>query len=55
MQKVAEKMGDRYVKAVREYLESVDTIVHTGAAWIDEEEIRHCHTMTENLEKAISA
>jgi hypothetical protein len=55
MQKIAEKMGDRYVRAVREYLESVDTIVHTSAAWIDEEKIRHCHTMTENLEKAISA
>ena len=55
MQKIAEKMGDRYVQAVREYLDSVDTIVHTSAAWIDEEKIRHCHTMMEKLEKAISA
>jgi len=55
MQKIAEKMGERYLKAVRDYLDSVDTIVHTNAAWIDEAKIRHCHTMTEKLEKQIAA
>jgi hypothetical protein len=55
MKKVAETMGERYARAVREYLDSVDSIVHTSAAWIDQAKIRHCHAMTENLEKQIAA
>lgn len=55
MKKVAESMGERYARAVREYLDSVDSIVHTSAAWIDLAKIRHCHAMTENLEKQIAA
>jgi len=49
-------MGDRLPRAVREYLDSVDSIVHTSAAWVDQAQIiRHCHAMTENLEKQIAA
>lgn len=55
MQKIAEKMGDLYIQAVRSYLDSVDRIVHSGTTWIDEAKIRHCHKMSENLEKAIAA
>ena len=55
MNKIAQKLGERYVQAVRDYLESVDTIVHSNAAWIDEAKIRHCHTMAERLEKELSA
>jgi len=43
------------LKAVRDYLDSIDTIIHTNAAWIDEAKIRHCYIMTEKLEKQIAA
>lgn len=55
MEKIAQKMGDRFVRAVRDYLDSVDMIVHSGSTWIDQEKIRQCFTMTEKLEKEISA
>ena len=54
MQKIAQKLGDRYVGAVRDYLDSIDTIVHSQAAWIDEAKIRHCQMMTQKLEKELS-
>jgi hypothetical protein len=54
MQVIAQKMGGRYAQAVRDYLDSVDNIVHTQASWIDDAKIRHCHTMTEKLEKELS-
>lgn len=55
MQKIAQGLGDRYVRAVREYLDSVDTIVHLNPSWIDEAKIRHCNIMAEKLEKELSA
>jgi hypothetical protein len=55
MQKIAQKMGDRFVRVVRDYLDSVDMIVHSNTAWMDDVKIRHCYTMTEKLEKEISA
>ncbi len=55
MQKIAQKMGDRYTRAVRDYLESVDRVVHSNAEWLDEAKINNCYTMTEKLEKEISA
>ena len=55
MQKIAQKMGERYLRAVRDYLDSVDTIVHSNSAWLDEAKISHCYTMTEKLEKEIAA
>lgn len=55
MHKIAQKLGDRFVLAVRDYLDSVDTIVHSSSAWIDEAKIRHCNQMTQKLEKEISA
>ena len=55
MEKIAQKMGDRFVRAVWDYLDSVDMIVHSGTTWIDREKIRQCFTMTEKLEKEISA
>lgn len=55
MQKIAQKMGDRYLRAVRDYLDSVDMIVHSSAAWLDEAKIRNCYTMTEKLEKELKA
>ncbi len=55
MEKIAQKMGDRFVRAVRDYLDSIDTIVHSGPSWIDQEKVRQCFTMTQKLEKEISA
>lgn len=55
MQKIAKGLGDRYMRVVREYLDSVDRIVHTDTTWIDEEKIRHCYKMAEKLEKEIAA
>ncbi len=55
MKKIAESMGERYARAVREYLDSVDAIIHTSVTWIDQEKIRHCHIAAENLEKQIAA
>jgi hypothetical protein len=54
MQKIAQKLGDRFASAVRDYLNSVDTIVHSQAAWVDEAKIRHCQMMTQKLEKELA-
>jgi hypothetical protein len=55
MQKIAQKMGERYRRAVRDYLDSIDIIVHSNLEWLDEAKISHCYTMTERLEKEIFA
>jgi hypothetical protein len=55
MNKLAQKMGERYAKAVREYLDSVESIVLCNLTSIDEEKIGHCFHMSEKLEKEISA
>lgn len=55
MQKIAQRMGDRYTKAVRDFLDSVDIIVHSNSTWIDEAKVRNCYNMTQKLEKEISA
>lgn len=55
MQKIAQELGNRYTKAVREFLNSVDIIVHSDSQWIDEAKVRHCYTMTEKLTKEILA
>jgi hypothetical protein len=54
MQKIAQKLGDRCASAVRDYLDSVDTIVHSQTAWVDEAKIRHCQMMTQKLEKELA-
>lgn len=55
MQKIAQKMGERFLRAVRDYLDSVDTIVHSNSVWLDEAKISHCYSMTEKLEKELKA
>jgi tRNA(Leu) C34 or U34 (ribose-2'-O)-methylase TrmL len=55
MQKLAQQMGDRFVRAVRDYLDSVDIIVHSSTEWLDEAKIKHCFAMTSKLEKELSA
>jgi len=53
MQKLAQKIGDRYLRAVRDYLDSIDIIVHSE--WLDEAKIKHCFAMTAKLERELSA
>lgn len=55
MRKIAQKMGERYAAAVRDYLDSVDTLVHTQAAWIDEAKVRTCNVMSEKLDRELAA
>ena len=55
MQKIAQTMGDRYLRAVRDYLDSVDIIVHSTSTWIDEAKVRHCYSMKEKLDKEMAA
>lgn len=55
MQKIAQKMGVKYLRAVREYLDSIDIIVHSNSEWLDDAKIRQCYSMSEKLEKEISA
>jgi hypothetical protein len=56
MKKIAEKMGDRYIRIVDDYLDSIDVILHSNATWdIDDAKIQHCYKMSEKLEREISA
>lgn len=55
MVKIAKTLGDSTVRAVREYLDSIDVIVHASSPWLDDAKIRHCYTMTEKLDKEIAA
>lgn len=55
MQKIAQHMGERYSKAVRNFLNSVDMIVQSSSEWIDESKVRNCYHMTQQLEKEIGA
>ncbi len=57
MQQLAKRMGDKYIKAVQDFLSSVDRIVHSSAPWIDLDaaKIRDCHLMSERLERELAA
>ncbi len=55
MKKIAQTMGERFSRAVRDYLDSVDMIVHSHTTWIDDAKIQHCYSMTEKLEKELGA
>ncbi len=53
MQTIAQHMGERYVKVVRDFLDSVDIIVHSNSTWIDEAKVRNCYNMSQKLENKI--
>lgn len=53
MQKMAEEVGGKLPKAVDDYLESVDGIIHSATGWIDEAKITHCYNMTQRLQKEL--
>jgi hypothetical protein len=55
MQKVAQHLGDRFTRAVRDFLDSADLIVHSESKWIDEAKVRRCYLAIQTLEKEIAA
>ena len=55
MQHIAKKMGNKYSKAVREYLDSVDAIIHTNSQWIDETKLRLVYITSEKLDRELEA
>lgn len=52
---LAEKMGAKYAKSVREYLDSVDVIVHTSDLEVDNAKIHNLYSTSEKLDREISA
>lgn len=55
MQKLAREAGGSLPNVVEEYLESVDSIVHSASGWIDEAKITRCYNMTQKLQKELEA
>ena len=55
MQHIATKMGPKYVRAVRSYLDSVDAVVHTSKEWIDDATMSVCYKRSEELDRELSA
>jgi len=55
MQHLAQKMGNKYFKAVREYLDSVDALIHTSSKWLDDTKLRLVYTTSEKLDRELAA
>ncbi|MBS3903102.1 MAG: hypothetical protein KGZ30_01865 [Anaplasmataceae bacterium] len=53
MEKIAQEMGGKIPLFVHEFLDSIDTILHSANGFIDEAKIAHCFNSTQKLEKAI--
>lgn len=54
MGKLAEEMGGNLPGVVHEYLDSVDSIIHSASGWIDEAKISRCYAMTQKLHKELN-
>lgn len=55
MQQIAQRMGGKYIKVVREYLDSVDNIVHISTEWVDDAKIHECFIASEKLDRELEA
>jgi len=55
MRHIAARMGPKYVRAVRTYLDSVDAIVHTSKQWIDDAAMKQCFVTGEQLDRELAA
>lgn len=53
MRKLAVEMGGAFPRHVTEFLDSIDSILHTGVNWIDEGKIKDCYHATQRLEEAL--
>lgn len=54
MEKLAEEMGGKLPNVVHDYLDSVDSIIHSASGWIDEAKITRCYAMTQKLHKELN-
>jgi len=52
---LAEKMGPKYVRAVRNYLDSVDAIVDTSEVELDDAKVNSCFVASEKLDRELLA
>lgn len=53
MQKLAIEAGGNMPKIVEDYLDSVDSIVHSATGWIDEAKVAHCFNTIQSLHKEL--
>jgi hypothetical protein len=53
MAKIANVIGGDLPNVVHEYLDSVDILLHSNLAWLDEETIARCFDTTQKLESAL--
>ena len=53
MSKTAESLGERFSSAVREYLDSVDVLLHAQQTELDRAKIQRCRQCAERLEQLL--
>jgi len=53
MHKIAQKIGGNIPQAVDEYLNSINSVLHSSAGWIDDDIISTCFHKTEKLESEL--
>jgi hypothetical protein len=53
MAKVANNIGGSLPEIVHEFLDSVDFLLHSNTAWLDEDTISHCFNATQKLESEL--
>jgi hypothetical protein len=53
MEKVAQEIGGKFPLFVHDYLDSIDSILHSASGFIDEAKIARCFNCTQKLEKAV--
>ncbi len=55
MEKVAQEIGGKFPVFVRDYLDSVDSILHSASGFVDDAKITRCFNTTQKLEKAVQS
>lgn len=53
MERAAHEMGGKFPTFVHDFLDSVDSILHSASGFIDEAKIARCFNCTQKLEKAV--
>ena len=59
MEKIAEDLRGRFPKFVKDFLHSIDTVLHTSTSqgspslWVDEAKVQSCFVATQRLEDAL--
>ena len=52
---LASQLGGKFPRAVDDYLNSMDGIVHSPVGWVDDAKVTRCYQSTERLEREIKA